>query len=107
MVISTGMLHTLKDPVKVLKECNRVLKRGGKAWIYDPARVTSQIDIRKWKAALTFAEKLLHVLFLLFAKMNPGRIYERDEVATMIENADFREYEIQKEGNEVRIKLTK
>ena len=107
MVISTGMLHTLKDPIKVLKECNRVLKQGGKAWIYDPARVTSQIEIRKWKAAFTFREKFMYVLFLLFAKINPGRVYDREQVATMIETAHFRGYEIQKEGNELRIKLTK
>ena len=49
----------------------------------------------------------MYVLFLLFAKINPGRIYEREQVAAMIEAAHFREYEIQKEGNEIRIKLTK
>lgn len=107
MVISTGMLHTLKDPIKVLKECHRVLKQGGKAWIYDPARVSSRIDIRKWKATFTFKEKFMYALFMLFAKINPGRTYEREEVAGMIEAAHFREYEIQKEGNEIRIKLTK
>jgi ubiquinone/menaquinone biosynthesis C-methylase UbiE len=107
MVISTGMLHTLKDPVKVLKECCRVLKQGGKAWVYDPARVATQIDIRKWKAAFTFREKLMYVLLLLFVKINPGRSYEREEVAAMIEAARFREYVIQKEGDEIRIKLTK
>ena len=31
MVISTGMLHSLKDPVRVLRECYRVLKQGGEA----------------------------------------------------------------------------
>ena len=107
MVISTGMLHTLKDPVKVLKECNRVLKQGGKAWIYDPARVTSQIDIRKWKASFTFREKVMYALFLLYAKINPGKVYEHEQVATMIEIAQFREYEIEKQGNEIRMRLTK
>ena len=107
MVISTGMLHTLKDPVKVLKECRRVLKQGGKAWIYDPARVTSRIDIRKWKATFTIWEKFMYVLFLVFAKLNPARVYDRDEVAGMIEAAHFREYEIQKQGSEIRMKLTK
>ena len=107
MVISTGMLHTLKDPLTVLKECNRVLKPGGKAWIYDPARVTSQIDLSKWKASFTFTERLLYVLFLLFAKINPGRIYGRGEAATLIEGAGFLEYQIQKEDDEIRIKLTK
>lgn len=107
MVISTGMFHTLKDPIRVLRECNRVLKQGGRAWIYDPAQVTSQIDIGQWKGSFTFWEKFMYSLFLLYAKINPGKTYERDQLANMIETANFREYEIQKTGNEIRIRLTK
>lgn len=107
MVISTGVLHTLKDPITVLRECNRVLKQGGMAWIYDPAQVTSHIDIRKWKATFTFMERFMYVLFLLFSKINPGRIYDREEVVAMIETARFSEYEIEKEDEEIKIKLTK
>lgn len=107
MVISTGMLHTLKDPVKVLAECRRVLKDGGEAWIYDPARVTSQIDLRKWKAAFTLREKLMYEVFLVFARFNPPRIYEREQLAVMIEAAHFREYKIEMEADETKIKLTK
>jgi ubiquinone/menaquinone biosynthesis C-methylase UbiE len=107
MVISTGMLHTLKDPVKMLKECNRVLKQGGRAWIYDPARVTSQIDMREWVAGFTFWEKFMFVLFPLFAKINPGRVHGREEVAAMIDASHFRGYEVQQDGSEMKIKLTK
>jgi ubiquinone/menaquinone biosynthesis C-methylase UbiE len=32
MVISTGMLHSLKEPVAVLQEIHRVLKAGREAW---------------------------------------------------------------------------
>lgn len=107
MVISTGMLHMLKDPVKVFQECNRVLKKGGRAWIFDPARVSSQVDTQKWKTSLTLWERLMYVFFLLFARVNPARIYERQEVVPVILAAHFKEYEIQKEGEEIRIKLIK
>jgi ubiquinone/menaquinone biosynthesis C-methylase UbiE len=43
MVISTGMLHSLKEPVAVLQEIHRVLKAGREAWIFDPARVASRV----------------------------------------------------------------
>jgi len=43
MVISTGMLHSLKDPVKVFREIHRLLKMDATAWILDPASVASLI----------------------------------------------------------------
>lgn len=107
MVISTGMLHTLKDPVRVLKECRRVLKPGGQAWIYDPARVSSQIDLRRWKDSFTFGERILYRVFLLFARINPGRVYKREQVVSMIQASGFLTYEIQMEGKEIRAKMTK
>ncbi|MHC4105332.1 MAG: class I SAM-dependent methyltransferase, partial [Planctomycetota bacterium] len=57
MVLSTGMLHSLKDPVKVFREIYRVLKKGGQAWIYDPAKVAFYINRKKWRASLTHRER--------------------------------------------------
>ncbi|MFC1858089.1 class I SAM-dependent methyltransferase [Thermodesulfobacteriota bacterium] len=57
MVISTGMLHSLRKPVRVLKEIHRVLKTQGEAWIFDPAKIASQIDSKKWRASLTSRER--------------------------------------------------
>lgn len=39
MVISTGSFHAWRNPARVINECYRVLKTGGEAWIYDPAKV--------------------------------------------------------------------
>jgi ubiquinone/menaquinone biosynthesis C-methylase UbiE len=35
MVISTGAMHHWKEPVKILNEIYRCLKKGGEAWVYD------------------------------------------------------------------------
>ena len=52
MIISTGVFHSLKNPVIFINECYRVLKSGGEAWIFDPARIVSSKEsfFRKdWK----------------------------------------------------------
>jgi len=107
MVISTGMLHSLKDPVKVLKEIYRVLKKGGQAWVFDPAKVASDVNRVKWKASLSFGEKFFLRLFKLLGLHKPIATYHRDEVLPMIEASGFKEYNFEEKDNEIRIKLKK
>lgn len=107
MVISTGMLHSLKDPVKVVNECYRVLKPGGEAWIYDPARVSSQIDTKKWKSSLTSRERFLYRLFILFSLFNPPHSYNREQATRIVAATSFKEYRIEEGAGEIKIKLRK
>ena len=107
MVISTGMLHSLRNPVKVLKEIYRVLKKGGQAWVFDPAKVASDVDRVKWKASLSFGEKFFLRLFKLLGLHKPIATYHRDEVLPMIEASGFKEYNFEEKDNEIRIKLKK
>lgn len=107
MVISTGMLHMLKDPIKVLRECYRVLKAGGEAWIYDPAQVSSKMDVKKWKVSLTFFERLSYLLFKLYVLISPPYTYRREQIEEMIAATKFKEYGIEEEDKEIKIKLKK
>ena len=107
MVISTGMLHSLKDPVKVLKETYRVLKKGGQAWVFDPAKVASDVDLAKWKASLSFGDKFYLRLFKLLGLHKPIATYRRDEVLPMIEALGFKNFQVEEYDIEIRIKLKK
>jgi SAM-dependent methyltransferase len=107
MVISTGMLHSLKNPVHVLLEINRVLKHGAQAWIYDPANVIRYIDKKKWKASLNSRERFFLWIFGLFGLHKPIAIYRKSDVIPMVEAAGFNKYQIDEKKKEIRIKLTK
>ena len=107
MVISTGMLHSLKHPVAVLREAHRVLKKGGEAWVYDPANIAAFIDTGKWKASLNFRERSFLGFFKLIGLHKPIAAYSREQVIPMIEATDFKSFEIDERQNEIRIKLRK
>ncbi|MDD5207217.1 MAG: class I SAM-dependent methyltransferase [Desulfobacterales bacterium] len=107
MVISTGMLHMLRNPVKVIEEIHRVLKPGGEGWIYDPARISSQISPKEWRASLSLRERLTFKLFQLFARINRPREYHREQVTELVSQTTFRTCEIAEQNGEIRLKLLK
>lgn len=106
-VVSTGMLHALRDPASVLRECWRVLKPGHEAWIYDPARVSSQVDAAEWKASLNSFERRMYRFLPFFAQVNPPYPYTREQVKEWIGRTRFTQYEIEEQGSEFKIRLRK
>ena len=107
MVISTGMLHSLKNPINVLIEINRVLKTGGQAWIYDPARIIQFIDKNKWQASLNIRERFFLWFFGLLGLHKPIAVYGRDQVLPLVEAAGFKAHSIEEGDGEIRMKLRK
>ena len=107
MVISTGMLHSLKEPVNVLREIYRVLKSDREAWIFDPAKVASAVDLQKWKESLNLRERFFLWLFQLFGLHKPIKAYTREQAIALIEKTDFKNYQIDAREKEIRIKLKK
>ena len=107
LVISTGMLHSLKEPANVLQEIYRVLQAGREAWIFDPAKVTSAVDRKKWKASLNLRERFFLLMFQLCGLHKPIKTYSREQAIALIEKTDFKHYRIDAHDNEIRIKLKK
>ena len=106
-VISTGMLHSLKNPVKVIEEIVRVLKPGGEAWIFDPARVGSALDINQWKASLTLRERFFFKLFQLTGLHKPVKTLSRDAAMELMAEAGCKDYRIEARDKEIRITIKK
>ena len=107
MVISTGMLHALKDPVKVIQEMYRVIRKNGEAWVFDPARVSAGVDRKQWYASLNLRERFFLKLFQMVGLHKPIKTYTREEAIAIIDKTDFKEYHIDARDNEIRIKLAK
>ncbi len=107
MVISTGMLHALKNPVKVIQEVYRVLKSGGEAWIFDPAIVSSTVDHEKWKASLNLRERFFFNLFKWLGVHKPIKTISREATIALVEKTDFKDYGIEVYNKETRLKLKK
>ena len=104
MVVSTGVLHSLRDPVQFLNECFRVLKPGREAWIYDPAKITS--GTRSLSKAGHWAKIALYLGMMLFAKVfRKGNLSEKDLI-DIIKRSPFSEYSISVCGD-IRLKLSK
>jgi hypothetical protein len=49
----------------------------------------------------------MFMLFPYFSRINPPHHYNREEVIPLIAATEFKEYGIEQEGREIRIKLKK
>jgi len=107
MVISTGMLHSLKEPVKVFREIHRLLKKDARAWILDPASVASLINRKEWWASLSFRDRFFLRLFKALGLHRPIKPYTRNQITPMIRAAGFQRFAIDETAEEIKIVLEK
>lgn len=107
MVLSTGMFHSLKKPLKVLDEIYRVLKKGGVAWIYDPANVSTIIDKKRWWVSLTARERFFLTLFRLLGLYRPIAPMSEDQAVILIKQTGFRDYDVEAVASEIKMVLRK
>lgn len=107
MVLSTGMLHSLKDPVKVMQEMHRVLKPGAQAWIFDPAVIGSGVNRKAWECSLNLRERFFFKLFQLLGLHKPAKTYSREAAVALVAKTDFKDVRIDAYDKQIRLKLKK
>lgn len=96
MVISTGVLFTCKNPVRVLNECHRVLKCGGEAWIYDFRRDIREEEIKRGKEELR--KRGLSRLGQLMTVFAIRIAYTINEFSKVVDETKFESYDIKPYG---------
>ncbi|MCX8181886.1 MAG: class I SAM-dependent methyltransferase [Candidatus Methanomethyliaceae archaeon] len=113
LVVSTGVMHHLKDPLKAFNEIYRILKYGKEAWIYDGRKDATRIEIEETIQRLDMMEDLplpLWIVERIWSYMHVG--YKTDEyisgkIGRALERSLFKTYTVQKEGAYIRIVLKK
>ncbi len=106
MVISTGVLHAWKEPVRALGECHRVLKPGGVAWILDPAQILTGKNFLLWCRSLNWWGKVLYKVHSYLPSAGPPRRFSLEEVKELLAKTPFGDGTIE-QRNGIAIKLKK
>ena len=105
LVISTGVLHAWKEPVRALGECYRVLKPGGVAWILDPAQILTGRNFLLWCGSLNWWEKVLYKVHSCLPSAGPPRRLSLEEVKDLLANTPFGDGTIeQRDGIAIKLK---
>ena len=105
MVISTGVLHAWKEPVRALGECYRVLKPGGVAWILDPAQILTGKNFPFWCRSLNWWEKIVYKIHSWLPRGGPPRRFSLEEVKELLAKTPFVDGTIeQRDGIAIKLK---
>jgi len=103
-IISTGAMHHWSDPVVVFNEVHRVLKYGGKAWIYDLRRDASKEKIKKMQTELELPSWTFTGLGAMFSIKEA---YTPDEIRERLGKTLFEDYKIKETPIMMKVILKK
>lgn len=91
LIISTGVLHELRDPEGALKECYRVLKSTGRVVIYDPIPLCHKIK------SLSLVNRIKGLIYKSYKKIFPGlpKYLPPEKARDIIANTKFKKGKIE------------
>lgn len=113
LVVSTGVIHHLRQPLNAFNETYRILKSGGEAWIYDGRKDVTKAEFEETVRRLGIEEGLplpLWVMERIWPRMHIGcktEVYISGKIGRALKESLFKSYAVKKEGAYIRIELTK
>ena len=112
LVISTGLIHHLKEPINAFNEIYRILKRGGEAWMYDGRKDVTKAEFEGTVRSLGIEglPLLLRIIETIWPYMHVGyktEVYISGKIGRAINGSLFKNYDVKKEGAYIRIELKK
>ncbi|MEM1544900.1 MAG: class I SAM-dependent methyltransferase [Candidatus Methanomethylicia archaeon] len=113
LVLSTGLIHHLKEAVKAFNEIYRILKYKGEAWIYDGRRDATKIEIEETIRSMDMEKDLplpLWIIERIWPYMHIGcktDVYITGKIGEALRKSLFKSYNIDKKGAYIKITLKK
>lgn len=113
LIVSTGMVHHLKEPIRAFNEMYRILKPGGQAWIFDGRKDATRAEFEETVRRLNMEEDLpipLWIIGRMWRHWHVGcstYVYTSGKIGMALRDSLFRDQTIKSEGAYVRIELKK
>jgi len=113
LVVSTGLIHHLKEPVNAFNEMYRILKHEREAWMYDGRKDATKIEIKESVRSLEMEEDLplpLWIIDRIWPYLHIGyktEVYISGKIGKALEESLFKSYDVKKEGAYIRIIIKK
>lgn len=113
LIVSTGLIHHLREPLNAFNEAYRILKLGGEAWLYDGRKDVTKAEFRKTVHSLGIEEDLplpLWIIEMIWPHLHIGyktEAYVSGKIGRALNESLFKDNDVKKEGAYMRIQLKK
>jgi ubiquinone/menaquinone biosynthesis C-methylase UbiE len=113
LVVSTGTIHHLSQPLVAFNEMYRILKRGGEAWLFDGRKDVTRAEFEETVRRLGIEEDIplpLSIMERIWPRIHVGyktEVFYSGKIGKAIRESPFEKYNITTEGAFIRIELRK
>jgi ubiquinone/menaquinone biosynthesis C-methylase UbiE len=113
LIVSTGTIHHLSQPLVAFNEMYRILKRGGEAWLFDGRKDATRAEFEETVRRLDIEKDIpvpLQIMERIWPRIHVGyktEVYYSGKIGKAIKESLFEKYNITAEGAFIRIELRK